>query len=82
MRSSSTGILHNSIVRNPFVWGALVICAGLLLAAVHVPFLASLLKTQPLQPEQWLVVVIGSLMPLLVGQIALGIVGRLRETKG
>ncbi|MFZ0257756.1 MAG: cation-transporting P-type ATPase [Gammaproteobacteria bacterium] len=81
MRSSSTGIFRNSIVQNPFVWGAVVICAGLLLAAVYVPFLASLLKTQLLQPEEWMVVVVGSLIPLLVGQIALVVVGRRRERK-
>jgi Ca2+-transporting ATPase len=78
MRSSSAGMFRNSIVQNPFVWGALIVCAGLLLAAVYVPFLASLLKTQPLQPQEWMVVLAGSLIPLLLGQIALAARGRLR----
>lgn len=82
MRSSSTSLFRNNIVQNPFVWGALVICAGLLLAAVFVPFLASLLKTQMLQPQEWTVVVVGSLIPLFVGQIALVVIGRLRQSEG
>jgi len=75
MRSIGTGIFSNSIMKNPFVWGALVVCAALLLSAVYVPFLSSLLGTQPLQPSEWAVVVVGSLMPLVIGQIALTIAG-------
>jgi Ca2+-transporting ATPase len=78
MRSGGTAIFNNNIVRNPFVWGALVVCGGLLLSAVYVPFLSSLLHTQPLQAEEWAVVIVGSLTPLVVGQFALTIAGRRR----
>ncbi len=71
MRSPDTGLLDNSIVRNPYVWAAIAVCATLLLSAVYVPFLADLLQTTPLRPIEWAVVLAGSLMPLLVGQIAL-----------
>jgi Ca2+-transporting ATPase len=78
MRSGGTAIFNNNIVRNSFVWGALVVCGGLLLSAVYVPFLSSLLHTQPLQAEEWAVVIVGSLTPLVVGQFALTIAGRRR----
>jgi Cation transport ATPase len=79
MRSRDSGILANSMVRNPYVWGAIVVCAALLLSAVYVPFLSNLLQTQILEPREWIVVVVGSLVPLLVGQISLSLVGLTRR---
>ena len=82
MRSPGAGLLNNNIVRNPFVWGALAVCGGLLLSTMYVPFLASLLQIQPLAPLEWGLVMVGSLTPLLVGQIALTIAGARRGHAG
>jgi Ca2+-transporting ATPase len=43
MRDRGTGLLQNAIARNLYVWGALVLCVLLLLAAVYVPVLADIL---------------------------------------
>ena len=45
MRSRGSSRCRNEITRNPFVWAAIVLCAGLLLAAVYVPPLACAART-------------------------------------
>jgi P-type Ca2+ transporter type 2C len=82
MRAPESGLLTNSIVRNPFVWGALVVCGGLLVAAVHVPFLSAVLRTQPLAWNEWAVVGVGSLLPFFIGQAALVVIGYRRRRAG
>jgi Ca2+-transporting ATPase len=69
MRERSSGLIRNEITQNPYVWGALALCTGLLLAAVYVPGLSNLLKTADPGPEGWLLVIPASLLPLVVGQI-------------
>jgi Ca2+-transporting ATPase len=69
MRSAGTGLLKNEVVRNPYVWGALVICTGILLAAVYVPGLSDALGTTGLSPRAWGLVLGFSLMPLILGQV-------------
>ena len=44
MRDKNSGFFNNAIVRNPFVWGALVLCSLLLAATVYVPLLAEVLN--------------------------------------
>ena len=84
MRSVGTNIVNNDITRNPFVWGALAVCGGLLLAATYVPFMASLLHITIPSPQGWIVVAVGSLAPVIVGQVALFVTGlaRKRSEKG
>jgi Ca2+-transporting ATPase len=69
MRERSSGLIRNEITQNPYVWGALALCTGLLLAAVYMPGLSNLLKTADPGPEGWLLVIPASLLPLVVGQI-------------
>ncbi|MGW8250233.1 MAG: HAD-IC family P-type ATPase, partial [Anaerolineales bacterium] len=69
MRSSGTHILRNEVTRNPYVWGALVLCVGLLLAAVYIPPLADVLSVIPPDLEGWALVIGIILVPLLVGQV-------------
>jgi Ca2+-transporting ATPase len=37
MRESGSGFFRNEITQNPFIWGALALCVGLLLLAVYLP---------------------------------------------
>jgi Ca2+-transporting ATPase len=69
MRDNDSHLVHNDIVENPYVWGALALCVGLLLAAVYVPFLADLLSVTKPDLAGWGLVIGASLVPLLVGQV-------------
>ncbi|MBE9111842.1 cation-transporting P-type ATPase [Nodosilinea sp. LEGE 07298] len=69
MRSRGTNPLRNEVTRNPFVWGALVICTLILLAAVYVPGLSDALGTTGLSGRSWGLVFGASLIPLIVGQL-------------
>ncbi|HKJ21717.1 MAG TPA: HAD-IC family P-type ATPase, partial [Gammaproteobacteria bacterium] len=71
MRSVTSGVVDNDMTRNPYVWAALALCAGLLAAAVQVPLLQRILATTAPSSGQWLVIVIASLVPLALGQSAL-----------
>jgi Ca2+-transporting ATPase len=68
MGDSRSGSLRSDITRNPFVWGALALCAALLLLAVYVPGLASILRLVDPGREGWTLVLGMSLIPLAVGQ--------------
>ena len=82
MRSPGTGVLRNEIVRNPYVWAAFALCGGLLLAGVYVPALAGLLKVVPLEMSQWWVVLGASLVPVILGQMALVVVAKVHGSSG
>ncbi|MFO7944306.1 MAG: cation-transporting P-type ATPase [Anaerolineales bacterium] len=69
MRGLGTGVLRNEVTENPAIWGALVLCIGLLLLATYLPFLANLLETVPLGLQGWMLVIPLSLVPLVLGQI-------------
>jgi Ca2+-transporting ATPase len=69
MRSLGTRLVRNEVTTNPYVWGALGLCIGLLLAAVHLPFLSDLLGTTPLSPTGWGLTLSFSLLPLVLGQL-------------
>jgi Ca2+-transporting ATPase len=71
MRDRNSGFFNNAIVRNPFVWGALVLCSLLLAATIYVPILAEVLHVVNPGTDGWLLIIGMSLLPLLVGQIAL-----------
>jgi Ca2+-transporting ATPase len=69
MRDPGSPFWANDIVRNPYVWGALALCTGLLVAAVYVPGLNSVLKVVNPGLQGWLVVAVASLVPWAVGQV-------------
>jgi len=75
MRRPDSGLVNNEISRNPYVWGALALCVGLLLVAVYVPFLADVLRVTAPGMDHWLLIVGGSLVPLVVGQAYLAVRG-------
>jgi len=75
MRAPETGLLRNDITGNPWVWAAIGLCAVLLIGAVYLPGLAALLQVVPLAADQWAVVLGASLLPLVLGQGGLLVLG-------
>ena len=71
MRDKNSGLFNNAIVRNPFVWGALVLCTLLLLATIYIPVLASVLNVADPGTSGWLLILGMSLLPMVFGQAAL-----------
>ncbi|WP_339865146.1 cation-transporting P-type ATPase [Paremcibacter congregatus] len=69
MRSRRAALLKNQVMQNPYVWGAIGICLGLLAAALYWPLLATVLHLEIPDQKGWLVVLLASLIPLLLGQI-------------
>ena len=69
MRDRGTGIIDNEIVHNPWIWGALVLCSALLLAAVYVPGLNTVLKMVDPGLTGWGLVLGASFLPYILGQI-------------
>lgn len=70
MRDRNSGLFRNEISQNLYVWGALVLCTGLLLIAVYVPFLSAALRTADPEINGWLLIIAMSFVPLVIGQIA------------
>ncbi|MGC9319243.1 MAG: cation-translocating P-type ATPase, partial [Armatimonadota bacterium] len=79
MRDRHTGLLVNDITSNPWVWGALALCLGLLAAAVKMPGLTEVLHTAWPGARGILVALIMSMLPLLAGQIYIGVTNLTRE---
>ncbi|MFW6107162.1 MAG: cation-translocating P-type ATPase [bacterium] len=71
MREPGSRLFRNDIARNPFVWGALALCAVMLLAATYTPALALVLKVAAPPLQGWLVILGMSLLPWAGGQIVL-----------
>lgn len=69
MRDPGSGIFRNEVTSNPYIWGALLICTGLLMAAVYLPGLSDVLKTVDPGLTGWGLILGASLVPLVVGQI-------------
>jgi Ca2+-transporting ATPase len=69
MRDYGSRFFKNDITQNPYIWGGLALCAGMLALAVHWPVLAVVLKVKDPGPMGWLVVMSMSLVVFVVGQI-------------
>jgi Ca2+-transporting ATPase len=69
MRDSFSNIISNEITKNPFVWGAILLCVVLISAAIFVPFLSTILKTAMPNTQGWIIILVMSLIPLIIGQI-------------
>ncbi len=67
-RSRESAVLRNDVVRNPFVWGALLLCTALLLAVVYLPGISGVLELRDPGLSGWAVVLGMSLLPLCLGQ--------------
>jgi len=69
MRASNSHLLKNEITRNPWLWSALLLCIILLLVAIYIPGLAGVLHLVKPSMDGWILVIVMSLFPLLVGQL-------------
>lgn len=74
MRESNSGVLSNEVTRNRYVWLALLICIGLLSMSVYLTPLANVLKLVNPGLQGWGIILAGSLIPLVVGQILKAII--------
>jgi Ca2+-transporting ATPase len=68
MRDRHSSLLRNEITRNPWIWGALALCMGLLLLAVYLPGLSLVLKMASPGTRGWMLVIGMSLIPWVAGQ--------------
>jgi len=75
MRDPGTGLFDNDVTRNPYVWGALALCLGLIGLAIWLPALASLLGLPTPGMEGLALALAASLTPLVLGQAWLALAG-------
>jgi len=73
MRERGTGLMTNAIIRNPFIWGAIGLCASLLLMTLYVPVLSTVLKDAHPGFEGLVLVLVMSFLPLVVGQLMISL---------
>jgi len=73
LRDRGTSVLRNDVVRNRWIWAAIVVCVVLLGLAVYLPGLSSVLDTRALGWRAWGVVLALSLVPVVAGQLILGV---------
>ena len=76
MRDAGSALWTNEVVRNPYIWGSLALCAGLILAAVYLPGLSYVLRLSPPGAAQWGLILAASAVPLVIGQAVLSLIGR------
>ena len=69
MRTSGTSRFYNDVTRNPWVWGALVLCVGLIALAVYFTPLASVISVTDPGTSGWLVAIGASVIPVIVGHL-------------
>jgi Ca2+-transporting ATPase len=68
MRHPQSGPLRNEVTGNPWVWGALLLCSGLLAAPPYLPLMAEVMHLTPPTPAMWATILGMSVTPLIVTQ--------------
>lgn len=58
-----------SVVRSPYVWGAIALCIGILLAALHIAPIGQVLRLEPPTTAMWGVILGMSLAPLALAAL-------------
>lgn len=76
MRGRHEPMLRNEVTRNPWLWGAVLLCTVLLAVPPYVPAAARVLHLAPVTPSMWWMVLAGSLAPLVVIQLGMLIARR------
>lgn len=67
MRGRGSPVFGNAVTRNPYVWLAVAFCVVIILLAVYVPIVAEALQIIAPESTSWILVMVASLIPLLVG---------------
>ena len=70
MSSRGAPVLRNDVVTSPWIWSALALCVGLLLAAVFWPPVAFVLRLESPSAAGWLLIAVFSLGPAVLGRLA------------
>ncbi len=70
LRDHDASPWDNDITRNGWLWGALALCVVLLLAAVYLPVLSDVLQTVPPGPRGWILAILLSMAPAVIGLFA------------
>ncbi|MFA0962554.1 cation-translocating P-type ATPase [Roseivirga sp. BDSF3-8] len=68
MRERSEHIFNNQVVKNKFIWMALVFCVAALLAAYFIPGLREVLNFVDIDARHWLLIVGAALAPVVIIQ--------------
>ena len=76
MRHPTSSLIDNEISRNPWMWAALGLCTGILLAAAYVPTLTYMLHMVAPEIKMWGIIFSMSALPLLCGPIIRRVVRR------
>ena len=79
MLDAGTGLIRNSVVQNRWVWHAIALSVVLVAAAALLPGLTAVLWVVPLDLSGWMLVLVGRLVPLVVGQTVLSVPSRAHE---
>ena len=58
-----------SVFKNRFLWGAFSLTIGLQLLAVYTPFLQTIVKTTAVTADMWIIIVLGSVLPVVLLQL-------------
>ncbi|MFW5967094.1 MAG: cation-translocating P-type ATPase [Persicimonas sp.] len=71
MRDRETTLFNNEVVANPWMWGAFAVSLALLAIAVWVEPLADILEISPPSSTGWMIILLASLVPVVLGQLYL-----------
>ncbi len=78
MRGNMRSVVKNEITRNPWIWVALAVCLGLILAAVWTPLLSGVLRLVDPGAAGWLLILLFSLAPLAAAPLVRQVTDSLR----
>lgn len=76
LRDPKMGLILNDVTRNRYVWGAVVLCLVLIGLALWLPGLSGLLKLDPPVIAGLALAAVGSLVPVLLGQVWIVLIQR------
>jgi Ca2+-transporting ATPase len=69
MRDAGEDIFNNQVTQNKYVWWAVILCAGVIIASYFIPQMNSVLSYQELDLNVWILIGVTSVLPLVTIQI-------------